>query len=130
MNGASTDHSRDATKYLNPPAELELQRVVDQYALDLLTEAGRLEGAGKSTKGNPELTSTFIKDADLLLRRGYSRRPKTPLLVVSQVVGSVGGFLTGLLADADKLKDPLMLLVFVVLLTVTITATVIAVMKE
>ena len=119
-----------ATAHLNTPAIAEFRLAIGQYAEDLLREAGRLEAASKSTSGNPEITSTMVKDANTLLRRGYARQPKKPLLIVSQLIATVGGFVTGLLADMDKLKDASTLVMFVILLTVTITAAVVSVVKD
>lgn len=120
----------DAAKYLNQQAANQYKHAVEGYAEDLLKEASRLEATAKSSPGDPEITSTMVKDADLLLRRGWVRPAKKPLLIASQLLATIGGFLTGLLADMDKLKDAATLVVFVVLLTVTITAAVVALMKD
>jgi lysozyme family protein len=72
----------------------------------------------------------MVKDADILLRRGYARPAKKPLLIGTQLVATVGGFMTGILADMDKLRDPNTLVLFVVVLAVTITAAVLALLKE
>lgn len=122
--------AEQATQHLNAPASGELKACVERYAADLLGEANRLEAATKSTDGGPEITSTMIKDADILLRRGYRRPPKGRVLIVAQLVATVGGFLTGLFADAEKLKSPIGFSVFVLALALTVTATVVAVMKE
>jgi hypothetical protein len=122
--------THNAMKYLNIPASKQFWLAMKQYAQDLFGEASRLEAMGKSTRGNPERTSTMIKDADLLLRRGYSHRPKKPFLIYTQIIATVGSFITGLLADANKLKEPSILVIFVVFLTVTITALVIAKLKD
>ena len=120
----------ESAKYLNERATGEFRGAVERYSSDLLREASRLEATAKSTGGDPEITSTMVKDADILLRRGYARPAKNPLLIASQLLATVGGFITGLLADTDKLKDATTLIVFVVLLTVTITATVVALVKD
>ncbi len=119
----------DAEKHLKERAAAEYQDA-PRYAGDLLKEASRLEAANKSTGGAPEITSTMVKDADILLRRGYARPSRKPLLIGAQLVATVGGFATGLLADMDKLRDPNTLVLFVVLLAVTITAVVLALVKE
>jgi hypothetical protein len=118
------------TTYLKERAANEYQMAVERYAADLLKEAGRLEAVAKSTGGDPEITSSMVKDADTLLRRGYARPSKKPLLIAAQLISTVGGFVTGLLADMDKLKDPGILILFIGLLVVTITAAVVAVVKD
>lgn len=120
----------DATIHLNVRAVNEFETAITQFAEDLLRESGRLEAASKSTDGNPEITSTMVNDANILLRRGYVRQPKKPYLIASQLIATLGGFLVGLLADMDKLKDALTLVAFVILLTITITATVVSLVKD
>ena|ERR1700722_18236661 len=95
-----------------------------------LGEANRLEAATKSTRGTPEITSTMIRDANILLRRGYSRPPKGSLLIISQIASTVGALATGLLANTEKLNQPGGLALFVLVLVVTITATVLAFVKD
>jgi hypothetical protein len=129
-DGSVESGKDDALEYLNTPARTIFRSSLQSYSEALLREASRLEAAGKSTPGSPEITSTMVKDADILLRRGYSRPRKQPLLIMSQLVATVGGFLTGLLADANRLKEPKGLVLFVLVLTVTITAAVIAILKD
>jgi hypothetical protein len=120
----------EVTKHLKERAAAEYRGAVERYAVDLLKEASRLEAANKGTSGDPEITSTMVKDADILLRRGYARPSKKPLLIGAQLVATVGGFVTGLLADMDKLRDANALVLFVVILTLTITAAVVALVKD
>jgi hypothetical protein len=118
-----------ATQYLNAPTQVELRASVERYAEHLLREASRLEAAAKSTQGSPEITSTMIKDADILLRRGYVRQQKDPVVIGAQVVSTLGSFVTGLFANSEALRQPTTLVLFIVLLTITITASVVAIMK-
>jgi hypothetical protein len=119
-----------STETLNPPAQTALSEAVSRYATDLLAEAGRLEAVVNTSGKPPELTSSMIQDADLLLRRGYSKPKKTRGLQAAQILAAVGGFLTGFLTDAEKLNQPLTLVAFVVILAGTITATVVSVVRE
>lgn len=114
---------------MNGPAQTAFATAVSRYSADLLAEASRLEAA-TNTSGTAELTSTMVQDADLLLRRGYAKRRKSRLLVCAQIVSAVGGWLTGVLTNGNVLKTPLGLGSFVVVLTVTLTALLVAVMKE
>lgn len=122
--------TNDTTEHLNQPAEAQTIAALKRYADDLLAEASRLEAVLKTTSGNPEITSSMIKDADLLLRRGYRKPRKSRLLIGSQIIAPVSGFLTGMLADLKLLAEPQWLVAFVIVLTVTITSTVIVVLKE
>lgn len=120
----------DATRYLNPQGLQQFETVLENYGTELLAEAGRLEAAARSTNGDPEITSTLVRDADLHLRRGYRRRSKGSFMFFSQLVGSVGALITGLLFDFELLKDPLLLVGFVISLSATIAATATALVKE
>lgn len=120
--------SDEGTKYLNTPARDQLRVAVESYSGDLLKEASRLEATAKTTAGNPEITSSMVRDADLLLRRAY-RRPKKKSLVIVQIVAAVTGFLTGLLTDL-ALKDPGWMIAFVVVLSVALTTTIFLVLKD
>ncbi len=122
--------TNDTTEHLNQPAEAQTIAALKRYADDLLAEASRLEAVLKTTSGNPEITSSMIKDADLLLRRGYRKPRKSRRLIGSQIIAPVSGFLTGMLADLKLLAEPQWLVAFVIVLTVTITSTVIVVLKE
>lgn len=122
--------SDDEVKFLNENARQQVQVSVRKFAGELLEEASRLEAAGHTGQGDPQITSSMVSDANLLLRRGYARRKKHPMLIGAQVVALVGGFLTGLFADADKLKDTGNLVTFVILLTITIATSVAVVLKD
>lgn len=89
--------------YLNPAARDELKRRVSDYADDLLREAGRLEGTQRSTHGDPEITSTIVKDANTGLRRTYVRPPRSKWLVFLQVVSYLGAIAAAVAAtDLDQ----------------------------
>lgn len=119
-----------ATQYLNDQAKMTAKECVKGYADDVLKEAGRLEAAARSAGGGPEITSSMIKDADLLLRRGYRQRPRKPWLITAQVIAPIGGVVTGFLGQTDFLKKPGLLGPFIAVLTITIAATVISVFKD
>ncbi len=118
------------TKYLNPPALTELESSIRKFSDELLKEASRLEAANKTAAGNPEIISSMIKDAYLLLRRGYRKPQKTVWLVGAQVISVITTFVTGLLADFDKLKEPNAMIIFIVFLSLAITTNVIVLVKE
>jgi len=115
---------------LKGPALTAFDEAVERYRADLFAEASRLEAALNSAGRAPEITSSMVQDADLLMRRGYAKRPKSGWLMLCKIGSAIGGFVTGILADADKLKDPQTLVTFIVVLSTTIVATVVSAMKE
>lgn len=122
--------TENATKYFNPQAVIVTRDRVLKYAEDLCKEAGRLEDTARTSGGDPEITSSMVRDADLLLRRGYRQPRLRGWSIVMKVVAPVFGLLTGLLADFQKLKEPGWLFAFIVVLAITITTTVIVASKE
>jgi hypothetical protein len=119
-----------STRYLNATALNELQARVLSYVNDVVMEAGRLEAGTHSAAGAPEITSSMLADADLLLRRGYRRPRRRRLMTCAKVLSPVGGLLTGLLADFEKLKEPINLVLFVIFLAITIATTVVVALEE
>jgi hypothetical protein len=127
---ADTKHGGEVERYLNTPAQAELERCVSRFRDELVVEASRLEAAANSGTGDPEVTSSMVRDADLLLRRGYRRARITKGMVAVKIGAVVGSFLTGLLADFDKLANPRWLTAFILLLAVSIALAVIVTVKE
>jgi hypothetical protein len=87
------DDEQDVLRHLNGAAVEEYRRSVSRYGDDVLREAQRLEASQRATRGEPEITSTMISDADTLLRRAYvrpQRPPSTIALVVISYVGAIG----------------------------------------
>ena len=62
----------DDIRNLNSQARQELHSCVQRYSTELLREANRFEAAQKTTSGDPEVTSSHVRDADIFLRRGLS----------------------------------------------------------
>ena len=117
-------------QHLNNQAKQELRSSVEIHIRDLLGEARRLETTHHTAGSQPEITSSHVSDAALLLRRGY-RPPRKPRWVVAiQIVAAVSTLLAGALLDFDTLKDPLMLIVFIVVLCIAIGTTVSVLLKE
>jgi len=117
-------------RYLNEPAKHVFVKSIESHSEELLAEANRLEAAGKSTGGDPEITSTNISDAALLVRRGYKKPKKSALAVFTQVVAALTTFLTGLIFDFERMKQPVPLIIFLILLAIAITTTVLAIVKD
>jgi hypothetical protein len=122
----------ELSRYLNDPAVRETEIWLNIYAIDLLKEASRLETrSGSADKSaEPQITSFMISDADLLLRRGYRKPPKSFWLTAGKIISPLGAVLIGFFADTEKLKEPLLLAVFLILVITTVTATVLVVAKE
>lgn len=116
--------------YLNKPAREHMRKHVEGYIDKLLNEASRLEAAQRTTGGDPEINSSMINDAEHLMSHGYQKHRKPGWITACQVVAMLSVLFTGLVFDFERLKDPVMLVVFVVLLAIAITFNVIVLMKD
>ena len=122
-------------RYLNEPAKTELLSAVTKHSEELLQEASRLEAAVKTTPGDPEITSSMVKDAALLLKRGYSPHMRNNKLLCVQALAALSMLVTGIMANAvfadpDRLKSPLALAAFFIVVITAITSTLLALFME
>lgn len=117
----------EKTAYLNEPAKEELVAAIESYSDRLLREASRLEAATSTTGTDPEITSTMVRDADLLLKRAYRKPKKKPAVIVGEIVGPTTGLIAGMLANMKLLQSPVLFAIFIVLLAISVTSTVLVV---
>lgn len=120
----------DDLQHLNGPAQQQLQKHVNEYIDQLLHEASRLEATHRTTDGDPEINSSMVNDAAHLINRGYQKHKKPGRLTACQVVASLSALFVGLVFDFERLKDPVMFVVFILLLAVAITFNVIVLLKD
>ena len=95
----------NSVAYLSEQAKQELGSLSKIYAIELLDEANRLEAAGRSGSGTPEVTRSNIKDASLIVRKLPVHQSQSAWLIALKVLSSITTFLTGILFNIDKLKD-------------------------
>jgi len=115
-------------EHLNEPAKSEFRDCVAKFAHDLTEEASRLEAAIKTTPGNPEITSSMVRDAYILLKRGYKKPRKPWWLVASQIIASLATLSTGFVIA--KLDEPWGLMAFVFSFGVAAFFTILTIFKE
>lgn len=60
----------------NDQAKQELKVSVDTFSDDLIAEANRIESSINSTSQGPEITSSIVRDAKVLIRHKISRPKK------------------------------------------------------
>jgi len=119
------------TACLKQPAIEELKSCVKQFSEDLVKEAGRLEAGRNTAHREPEITSSMVKDANLLLRQGYSRPRRSWVFTFCKLVSAILAFISGLFADMDRLQSsPGTLIGFIILVIVAVLATFYVSFKE
>ena len=117
-------------RHLNPRAQQQLKSNVNEYVDHLLAEASRIEADQHTAAGDPEISSSMIKDAAHLIKRGYQRHKKSGWHLTLDIAGSLSALFVGLMFDFDRLKDPLMLVAFLVLLAVAIGVNIVTIMRD
>lgn len=118
----------DEIKYLNQPAVDELKLSLVTYKKAIISEASRLETNNKTTNGDPEITSTHIKDAVTLLNRGYKNPKKKLWFYIVKISGVLLALITGFLFE--KLSEPWGPITFALALAITTIVVTIQVFTE
>ena len=117
-------------RYLNAPSQQQLKSSVNEYVDQLLAEASRIEADQHTADGAPEISSSMIKDAAHLIKRGYQRHKKSGWHITLDIAGSVSALFIGLIFDFERLKEPQMLVGFLVLLAISLGLNIITIMRD
>jgi hypothetical protein len=128
--GVSIDIPDSDVRFLNPAAQQQLKTHVNEYVDQLLAESSRIEADQHTAAGDPEISSSMIKDAAHLIKRGYQRHKKSGWHVTLDIAGAVSALLVGLMFDFDRLKDPQMLVGFLVLLAIALGLNIVTNMRD
>jgi hypothetical protein len=108
-----------AASSLQGAAKGEFDRCVADFAKALLAEAQRLE-AGQSSSGTPEITSTMVRDANMLVRKNYHRPKKSAGYVASNLIAGAALVVVGV--ATNHLDKQWAQIVFPIAVVVALTA--------
>jgi hypothetical protein len=114
----------------NAPAKAELKKATLKFADDLLKEAYRIEASHNPAAGNPQVTSSMVMDAAILIRRGLAQPKKKLGIKLFRIAAAVLALVVGFTYDATKLQDKTYMLVFVVTVTLAIIAVTVSIILE
>ncbi len=114
----------------NDPAKDEVRKATLSFAEDLMKEANRIESARNTGSNAPQVTSSMVEDAAVLLRRGLARPKRGFWTRAIRVVAAVLSLVVGFLYDSTKLQDSTYMLLFIVLVAVSIVAVTVAAIQE
>jgi hypothetical protein len=115
---------------LNQPAKDELASSVRNYIAEIIGEASRLEAANNTTGRNPQIISSMISDAVLLLRRGYKKRKKPIWLRIIQVISVISAAIFGGMFDYEKMKEPVFVVLLLIVFATALATTIFVFMNE
>lgn len=114
----------------NDPARAELTKAAKDFIEDLVKESNRIEATRNPASGNPQVTSSMVTDAAVLVRRGLAQPKKKLGGKIARILAAVLSLAVGFTYDAAKLQDKTYMLFFVVVVAVAIIATTISTIME
>jgi hypothetical protein len=114
----------------NDPARAELTMAAKDFIEDLVKESNRIEATRNPASGNPQVTSSMVTDAAVLVRRGLAQPKKKLGGKIARILAAVLSLAVGFTYDAAKLQDNTYMLVFVVVVALAIFATTISTIME
>lgn len=114
----------------NDPAKAELTKAANDFIEDLVKESNRIEATRNPAPGNPQVTSSMVTDAAVLVRRGLAQPKKKLSGKIVRILAAVLSLAVGFSYDAAKLQDKTYMLVFVVIVALAILAATISIIME
>lgn len=114
----------------NDPAKAELTKAANDFIEDLVKESNRIEATRNPASGNPQVTSSMVTDAAVLVRRGLAQPKKKLGGKIVRILAAVLSLAVGFTYDAAKLQDKTYMLVFVVIVALAILAATISIIME
>ena len=124
------DLDNRALEGFNEPAKAELNKAAKEFLTDLITESNRIEATRNPASGNPQVTSSMVADAAVLIRRGLARPKKKIGAKVLAVVAAVMSLVVGFLYEPTKLQDQTYMLMFVAVVAISIITITVSIIME
>jgi hypothetical protein len=109
---------------------VDLVASITTYKVDLLKEIGRIEAGQNAGSGVAEITSTMVKEAELVFGRGkifQAKKQGTKILKVSAVLSL---FIAGAMVQKEQLKEFSYLIAFLVVLVIAVTTNIFAHLRD
>lgn len=114
----------------NEHSKLKFIESVKEFGTDLITEANRLESERNNASAVPEITSSMVNDANILIRRGLIKPKRRKWYWFLKVGSPLLSLATGILYDSAKLVDKTYMFFFILVLVATVLAVTISAVKE
>ncbi len=114
----------------NDQAKQELKSSVETFSDDLISEANRIESSVNSTSQGPEITSSIVRDAKVLIRHKISKPKKNVWSILLKIAASVLSLVAGIMYQKEKLQDTTYFVVYIFVISSAILMTTISVIKE
>lgn len=122
--------SNDKLKGFNDQAKVKLYEATNEFIDELIEESNRLESSHNTISNDPEVTSSMVNDAQMLIRRGLNQPKKGLGLKILRIAAAVLSLLVGVLYDSTKLQSGGYMLIFIGVITAAILTVTISTIKE
>lgn len=114
----------------NQKARDELQKSIEEFSNDIIAESNRLEGSINTTSNGPEITSSIVADAKVLIRHKISKPKKSFGKTALKIGASIFSLLAGIMYQKESLQNSAYLVVYIIVIAVAILLTTLAVINE
>ncbi len=114
----------------NDQAKHELKVSVETFSDDLIAEANRIESSINSTSQGPEITSSIVRDAKVLIRHKISKPKKNIWFILLKISASVLSLVAGIMYQKEKLQDTTYLVFYIIIIAIAILLTTLTVIRE
>jgi hypothetical protein len=114
----------------NQQARDELKKGIEDFSNDLIAESNRLEASLNTTSNGPEITSSIVADAKVLLRHKINKPKKGIGKTILKIGASLTSLLAGIMFHKESLQDNGYLVLYIVVIAIAILLTTLTVFKE
>ncbi|MCD8741857.1 hypothetical protein LT679_14670 [Mucilaginibacter roseus] len=114
----------------NDQAKQELELSVKTFSDDLIAEANRIESSVNSTSQGPEITSSIVRDAKVLIRHKISKPKKHIGSIILKIAASVFSLIAGTMYQKENLQNTIYLVLYIIVIALAILLTTLTVIKE
>ena len=114
----------------NQQAKDELKKCIQSFSNDIIAESNRIETSINTTSKGPEITSSIVADAQVLIRHKISKPKKNYLLVLLKVLASVASLAVGLMYQKDALQKSGYMVLFIVVIVIAIILITLSIILE
>lgn len=114
----------------NSASKDQLEKATIEFISNLVDEANRIESGRNTTSGPPEITSSMVNDAKVLLQRGLAIPKRKLGIRILRVFSAILSLVVGAMYDETKLQNEGYMLLFVFLIAITILSVTISTIKE
>jgi hypothetical protein len=114
----------------NTQAKAKLKESTKDFISDLIEESHRLESKSNTSGGAPEVTSSNVSDANILVTKGLSHTKKGLGSRVIRIIAALLPLIVGAMYNPTNLQNSAYMLTFVVVVTLAIIMVTISTMME